>query len=56
MAETKVAPNNDLVKFRGKAEHEMAGHKPKKLPAHAHKMHKRGMISDKQLAKMKGEG
>lgn len=39
-------PNNILVKFRGK---------PKKLPKHAKKLAKRGMISERQMEKMKGE-
>lgn len=54
MADTATSPNNGLVKFRGKAGHEIAGHKPKKLPKHAKKLHMRGMISEKQMAKMKG--
>jgi hypothetical protein len=47
MAETVPHPNNLKVKFRGE--------KPKKLPAHAKKLAKRGMISEKAMAKMKGE-
>ena len=35
-----------------KADH---GRKIKRLPKHAHKMAKRGMISEKQMRKMKGE-
>lgn len=31
------------------------GRKIKRLPKHAHKMHKRGMISEKQMRRMKGE-
>lgn len=31
-------------------------HKPKRLPKHAKKLHARGMISEKQMRKMKGEG
>lgn len=35
-----------------KADH---GRKIKRLPKHAHKMAKRGLLSEKQMAKMKGE-
>ena len=51
MAETLTSPNNAAVKFKG-------GPKVKKprLPANTKKMAKRGLISPRQLAKMRGEG
>ena len=54
MAETTTAPNNKSVKFRGKATRELAAHKgpTKNLHKHAAPMRKRGMISEKQAAKM----
>ena len=54
MAETATGPNNPLVKFRGKADHELVRGK-KRLPKHAKKLAARGMISEKQLKKMRGE-
>lgn len=47
MAETEVQPHNRKIEFHGK--------KPKRLPAHAKKFAKRGMISEKQMKKMRGE-
>lgn len=54
MAETTTAPNNKSIKFHGKAERELAQHKApsKNLRKHAAPMRKRGMISEKQAAKM----
>lgn len=52
MAETKVEPKNAEVKFPGKPK--MPG--KKRLPPHAKKLAKRGLISEKQMAKMRGEG
>lgn len=54
MAETTPSPNNKSVKFRGKAEREVAQHKApsKNLRKKATHMRKRGMISEKQAAKM----
>ena len=46
MAETTSQPNNRKIEFGLK--------KPKRLPKHAHKMAKRGLLSEKQMAKMKG--
>jgi hypothetical protein len=70
MAETAPHPNNALVAYRGKRkmasdkhgipegevgkEFVRAAHK-KRLPAHAKKLAKRGMISEKAMRKMKGE-
>ena len=54
MADTKVEIGNKAVKFGGKptTPHVAAG-KPKRLPKHAKKAAARGLISDKQLAKMR---
>jgi hypothetical protein len=54
MAETTPSTNNKSVKFHGKAEHELAQHKKrsKGLRKQAAHMRKRGMISEKQAAKM----
>ena len=51
MADTKVEIGNKAVKFGAKP-HVAAG-KPKRLPKHAKKAAARGLISDKQLAKMR---
>jgi len=48
---TRGIPKSVGKKFV-KASH---GQKIKKLPAHVHKAHKRGLISDKQMEKMSHE-
>ena len=48
MAETVVHPNNVKVAFKGKATRE----KPR-LPRHIRKAHKRGLISDKQIDRIR---
>lgn len=54
MAETEPQPNNRKTEFHGKASREMPRGK-KRLPAHAKKFAKRGLVSEKQMKKMKGE-
>lgn len=51
MAETSVQPNNKVVVFKGRAQHEP---KPGKLPKHVRHAAKRGLISDAQLKKLQG--
>jgi hypothetical protein len=50
MAETKAQTNNIPVKFKGKPERDMS-----KLPK-VRKAHKRGLISKKQMAKLRADG
>lgn len=47
MAEASPQPNNVSVKFKGR--------KAKKLPKHVHKAAKRGLISEAQMSKLRGE-
>lgn len=54
MADTEVQPHNRKIAFHGKATREMPRGK-KRLPKGAKHFAKRGMISDKQMKKMKGE-
>jgi hypothetical protein len=49
MAETTTQTNNKSVEFSGETRHEPR----KRLPKHAKKYAARGLISAKQLAKMK---
>lgn len=56
MADTKVQENNEVVKFRGKAEREQpTGIPPAKAPSFTKKattLRKKALISDKQAAKL----
>ncbi|MBV8474089.1 MAG: hypothetical protein JO107_14820 [Hyphomicrobiales bacterium] len=56
MADTAPQANNKAVAFHGKPVREMVREmvRPTKLPAHAKKLHRRGMISEKQMHKMAG--
>lgn len=48
MAETSPSPNNVSVKFKGKNPV-----KQTKLPKHVKQAHKRGLISDKAMEKIR---
>ena len=69
MAGTVTQPNNAAIDFRGEGDREMLPKPPKteglpkvvkpkkaRLPSQAKKMAKRGLISERQMAKIKGSG